>query len=148
MKGRAIILLALIIGGFTVMLKSLNELEEYHFSALLEDAHLDYNVMTFTKPPLHGLQAETWVVNREQEIDELLVFLQHYRIRKVPPSELQLENQNQQFSIRLSDANGNEVMILIDENLIIQNSLLHYEIINGPLDVDWLVEFFVSSKKS
>jgi len=49
-------------------------------------------------------------------------------------------------SLQLQDDKGNTLSIIVNENLIIQNSLLYYEIVDGPLDVEWMVHFFIGNQ--
>ena len=146
MKIRAFLLIALIIGGMYAMIETINDFKEKSFTELIETVDSEFNSLTFTKPAMHGKQTEMWSVDDEAKVNELLHFLQNYNVKKLKPEEINLEDNIDEFSISLKDADGNDITIVISENLIIQNSLLYYEIVDGPLDVDWIVHFFVSNK--
>ena len=73
-------------------------------------------------------------------------FLQSYHVKKLKAEEIDPHDSIDEFTIILKDSEGNSITISIAENLIIQNSQLYYEIVDGPLDVDWIVGFFVSNK--
>ncbi|MFS0689206.1 hypothetical protein AB1K89_08195 [Sporosarcina sp. 179-K 8C2 HS] len=146
MKTRAFLLISLIIGGMYAMIETINDFNEKSFSEFFETVDADFDSLTFSKPTMHATPAETWSVNDEHKVDELLQFLQNYHVKKLKPEEIDLDDTIDEFTISLKDANGNDVTIIIAENLIIQNSLLYYEIVDGPLDVDWIVRFFVSNK--
>ncbi|MCG7344525.1 hypothetical protein MHZ92_10290 [Sporosarcina sp. ACRSL] len=146
MKIRAVLLLALIIGGFYVMLETINDFNEKSFNEFLETMNADFNSLTFNTPPMNGTPAATWNVNDDQRVEELLQFLQNYHVKKLKPEEVDPDDNIDEFTIRLTDPNGNSMTIIVAENLIIQNELLYYEIVDGPLDVDWMVRFFVSTK--
>ena len=75
-----------------------------------------------------------------------LYFLQNYHVRKLTPEEIDPFDDIEQFSISLQDENGNTLSIIVTKNLIIQNSLLYYEIVDGPLNLDWLLQFFISNQ--
>lgn len=146
MKMRAVLLIALLIGGTYAMLEAINDYNEKSFNELFESINAEFDSLTFNKPPMHGNPFETWVVDDQVKVDELLQFLQNYHVKKLKPEEINPDDDIDELSIVLRDAKENSITIIVAENLIIQNSLLYYEIVDGPLDVDWIVRFFVSNK--
>lgn len=146
MKMRAFLLIALIIGGMYAMVESINDFKVKSFAEYIETVDTEFKSLTFTKPIRYGSTSETWSVDDEYKVDELLQFLQNYHVKKLKPEEIDPDDNIDEFSISLKDADGNSITIVVAENLIIQNSLLYYEIVDGPLDVDWIVRFFVSNK--
>jgi hypothetical protein len=146
MKMRAFLLIAILIGGSCMMIRSFNDYAEKEFTDLLSTMNPSVTTLLFTKPPTTGNAIETWHVDDSTEIDSLLEFLQDYHVRKLKPEEINTNDETHQFSIQLHDEKGNTLSILVNENLIIQNSLLYYEIVDGPLDVKWLVHFFISNQ--
>lgn len=146
MKMRAFLLIALIIGGMYAMIETINDFNEKSFNEFFETLDADFSSLTFTKPTMHGSPAETWSIHDEHKVDDLLQFLQSYHVKKLKPEEINLDDNIDEFTISLEDSDGNTVTIIIAENLIVENSLLYYEIVDGPLDVDWIVRFFVTNK--
>lgn len=146
MKMRAVLLIALLIGGTYAMLESINDYHEKSFNELFESMNADFDSLTFNKPPMNGSPAETWKVTDELEVDELLSFLQKYSVKKIKSEEVNSYDSLDELSISLQDSEGNSLTILVVENLIIQNSISYYEIIDGPLDMNWIVRFIVSNK--
>lgn len=146
MKLRALLLLALVIGGAYMMLESKNELKEQPFISLLDEMKVPFQTLTFSKPSPQHSGAEAWIVDEPHEIHLLLTFFENYHIRKIDASELNLRDETDQYVVKLEDINGRELKILLDEALIIQDSRLYYEIVDGPLDVDWLVTYFLENR--
>lgn len=146
MKIRALLLIAILIGGSYTLVQSYLDYQEKAFEELLYSMNPTFNSITFAKHSSLTTNGETWEVNDEKEIQELLSFLQMYHIQKLKPEEINLDDEILQFGIQLEDESGNNLTVLIDENLIIQNNLLYYRIVDGPLDVDWLVHFFLGNK--
>ena len=146
MKLRAFLLIAILIGGSYMMIQSINDYAEKEFTELLSTMDPPITTLLFTKPATSGNALETWHVDEHSEIDGLLNFLQGYHVRKLKPEEINTNDETEQFSIQLQDEDGNTLSILVNENLIIQNSLLYYEIVDGPLDTEWLVHFFISNQ--
>ena len=146
MKFRAILLIALMIGGTFAMLQSCQELEEKNFNEILAPMNAHFSTLILTKPILADSQAESWIVDEPSEIESLLHFLQNYNVRKLTPEEINPFDNIEQFSIHLQDEKGNTLSIIVTEDLIIQNSDLYYEIVDGPLNIDWLVQFFISNE--
>ena len=146
MKFRAFLLIALMIGGTYAMLQSYQEFEQKNFNEILAPMNAHFSSLIFTKPSLADSQAHSWVVDEPSEIESLLYFLQNYNVRKLTPEEIDPFDNIEQFSVSLQDENGNTLSIIVTEDLIIQNSVLYYEIVDGPLNVDWLVQFFISNQ--
>lgn len=146
MKLRAFLLIAILIGGSYAMMQSFRDYNEKPFTDLLSTMNPPFDSLLFTKPATSGNASETWHIDDYSEISNLLDFLQDYHVRKLKPEEINTNDETMQFSIQLQDEDGNTLSILINENLIIQNSLLYYEIVDGPLDAKWLVHFFISNQ--
>lgn len=146
MKLRAFLLIAILIGGSYTMMRSFNDYNEKPFTDLLSTMNPSFDSLLFTKPATSGNASETWHVDDHSEISNLLDFLQDYHVRKLKPEEINIDDETEQFSIQLQDEDGNSLSIIVNENLIIQNSVLYYEIVDGPLDVKWLVHFFISNQ--
>lgn len=146
MKLRAFLLIAILIGGSYTMMRSFNDYNERPFTDLLSTTNPSFDSLLFTKPAISGNARETWHVDDHSEISNLLDFLKDYHVKKLKPEEINIDDETEQFSIQLQDVDGNSLSIIINENLIIQNSVLYYEIVDGPLDVKWLVHFFISNQ--
>lgn len=146
MKMRAFLLIAILIGGVYTMMQSFSDYNEKQFKDLLSTTNQTFTTILFTKQSISGSTIETWHVEDHQEIDSLLDFLQEYHVRKLKPEEINTNDDTEQFSIQLQDEKGNSLSIIVNENLIIQNSSLYYEIVDGPLDAEWLVHFFISNQ--
>lgn len=145
MKIRALLLILLMIAGTFGMIQTIQDAKEKEFVELLNAMEAPFNSLVFSKPSPSGQGAETWTVDEAYEIERLLDFLQNYHIRKMKPEEINPHDEVDHFSIQLQDDNGSTISIMISEELIIQNNLLYYEVVDGPLDIDWLVKFFVQN---
>ena len=146
MKIRALLLLILMIGGTFAMIQSIQDYQEQEFTDLLSSMNAPFNSLVFSKPSDDGNGTETWVVDEAEEIETFLNFLQNYHVRKLKPEEINPHDNVNHFSISLKDENGSIISIMLSEDLIIRNSLLYYEVVDGPLDIDWLVQFFISNQ--
>ena len=128
-----------------MMLQSIENDKEKDFFELL-DSQITFDTLIFNKPAIFGTDSSTWVIDDEEEIQSLIHFLQQYRFRKLSPEEIDPHDEIKQFSIILQSESGNSISVIVTEDLIIKNASLYYEIVDGPLNVDWLVHFFVSNK--
>lgn len=146
MKIRALILMALMVAGTIAMFQSLKEYDEKSFEELLDDMNPPFNSLIFSKPDTKISQAGTWKADDESEIDLLLSFLKNYHVRKLKPEDIDTNDEIDEFSVSLEDSKGGIITIIVTEELIIQNSLLYYEIVDGPLDFEWLVLFFSNNQ--
>ncbi|ARK23831.1 hypothetical protein SporoP37_03360 [Sporosarcina sp. P37] len=149
MKFRAVLLALLVAGGFYVMIQTVNESASRPFDQLQKqqlDGASPYSTIIFKQPGIHGQTVVTWKVEQIDEADRLLQFLQAYDYERVDPDTLQLFDDQPLFTIDLLDETGNRMTILIEEGILIQNDRLYYQVVNGPMQVDWLMEFILSNK--
>lgn len=146
MKIRAIILVLLVSSGAFMMIQSMTNEAEQPFSSVFSVQPAMYQALIFHKPSLSGRHAKTWIVDETSEVEAFLQFLDHYHIRKLQPEHINLEDEIDLFSIQLIHPKGTNVKIFISEQLIIQNANLYYEVVNEPVDIDWLVQFFIDNR--
>jgi len=142
---RALLLIAILIGGTYMMLQSIDDDKEKYFFELL-DPQTTFDTLIFNKPPIFGTDPRTWIIEDEEQIQSLLHFLEQYHFRQLSPKEIVLDDEIERFSIILQSEKGHSINIIVTEDIIILNSELHYEIVDGPMNVDWLVNFFVSNQ--
>ena len=149
MKIRGLILSLLVAGGFYVMMQTINE-STMHPIEWIQKQQIDdaspYSSIVFKYPGLDDQRMVTWKVDEVGEVDRLLQFLQAYEYERVPPETLQLFDDQTLFSIDLQDQTGNRMTILIEEGILIHNERLYYEVVDGPFQVDWLIDFILSNK--
>ncbi len=146
MKIRALLSIAIMIIGTYAMTQLFLGYDKKEVSKVLGATESQFSVLTFSEPSLSGAAPKIWNVNDESDIESLLEFLQDYHVRKLKPEKINKIDDINQFIINLTDKNGDNFSIIVNEDLIIQNSSLYYKVIDGPLDVDWLVQFFISNK--
>ncbi|MER2089310.1 MAG: hypothetical protein ABS920_06195 [Sporosarcina sp.] len=144
MKIRALLLVAIMIGGAYAMIQSFHDYDDTEFTVLLDSIKNPFTSLIITKSSPLDFKLETWQTDDEEKIENVIDFLQNYHVRKLKPEEIDTEDNINEFSIILTDVKGNEVIIKINENLIIQNSSLYYEFVDGPIDANWLVQFFLN----
>lgn len=146
MKIRALILLLLVSSGAFMMIQSMKDQTEQPFSSVFSLSSSTFQALILYQPPLLGRTAETWIVDDPSEIEAFLQFLEHYHIRKLRPDEIALADGIDTFSIQLIHPQGADLKILISEELIIQNAHLYYKIVDDPVDMKWLVQFFIENR--
>ncbi|HJF32255.1 MAG TPA: hypothetical protein K8V56_10855 [Sporosarcina psychrophila] len=146
MKIRAILLIAIMIMGTYAMIQLSLGYDKKELTKVLGVTESPFSLLTFSEPSLSGADPKIWKVDDESEIESLLEFLQDYHVRKLKPKKINKIDDINQFIINLTDKNGDNFSIIVNENLIIQNSSLYYEVVDGPLDMDWIVQFFISNK--
>lgn len=146
MKMRAFLLILIMVGGAYAMFQSFHDYKAKAMTELLGSHPTPFTSLTFTKPAPDGVRSVSWNVSNETEIADLLDFLQDYHVRKLRPEEINTDDRFDQFVISLKDENDNLISVIVTKNLIIQNEQNFYEIVDGPLDVNWLVKFFVDNQ--
>lgn len=147
MKLRGALLAFLVAAGFYVMMQTVDETDFPAIDLLQDDqSGSPYSYITFRQPSLNEKPAVTWKVDHAAEVDRLLSFLQAYDYERIDPDTLELFDDEPFFTIDLHDESGNRVTVLIEEGILIHNDQLYYEVVNGPFQVDWLMEFILSNK--
>ncbi|AXH99523.1 hypothetical protein DV702_07040 [Sporosarcina sp. PTS2304] len=144
MKIRGVLLALLMTFGFYVMIQTIQESTSHPLKRIQTEA--SFSTIIFKQPSLHEQPAVTWKIDQAEEVKRLLQFLQAYDYVRVDPDTLNLLDDHPLFSIDLQDDSGNRMTILIEEGILIQNDHLYYEVVNGPLQIDWLTEFIISNK--
>jgi len=144
MKLRALILIIILIGGTYSMLQSKEK--ENEFNELFHAINSNFVSISFSIPASLGFDTRTWESEDKTNAESLFLFLQDYHIRKLPVEDVSFENQSEQFIISIQDDSGNMISLIVDEALIIKNGKYYYEIIDGPLDKEWLVQFFINNQ--
>ena len=146
MKMRAFFLIVLMIAGTYAMIQSFQEYEEKAFTELLNPMNEPINSLIFSRPSPTGSGAETWIVSESNEIEALLNFLEDVQINELTSDEFHPSDEINHFSISLKDAEDNIIRIIINETLMIEHASVYYEIVDHPLDIDWLVQFFIHNQ--
>lgn len=146
MKLRAVLLIAILIGGLYTIIQTHNDYKEKQFTELINSINDNFTSLSFTVPAKFGISPEVWVTEDDDALKSLLTFLQNYTVQKLKPEETPSLSTNNQFSLHLESERGDAIVILVEENLIVMNSLSYYEIVNGPLNQDWMVQFFTTNQ--
>ncbi|CAM3145804.1 hypothetical protein FITA111629_06375 [Filibacter tadaridae] len=146
MRIRGLFLIAILIGGTFQLSYSVNNTTEKEFATLFDPMNSVISSLTFTIPSALASNSKTWIVDDEEEINAFLHFLKSHKIQQLKPDEIDVNDTISQFSISLEDEQGNEFTVIVEEELIIENNMLYYKIVDGPLDVDWLVHFFIQNQ--
>jgi len=146
MKIRALLSIGIMIIGTYAMAQLFLGYDKKEVTKVLGTTETQFSVMTFSEPSLSGSTPKIWNISDESQIESLLEFLQDYHVRKLKPEKINKVDDINQFIINLTDSNGDNFSIIVNEDLIIQNSSLYYEVVDGPIDVDWIVHFFISNK--
>ncbi|MCZ2257883.1 hypothetical protein [Sporosarcina sp. G11-34] len=146
MKLRACLLIAILFGGTYVMIQNHNDYKVKMFSEILESMDDHFVLLTFNKPATPGSAPKQWVTEDEVVVEDLIKHLQNYRVQRLKPEEQPEVSDPEQFSLILEAQLGNQLSIMAEENIVIVNSSLYYEIVDGPLEANWLVHFFISNQ--
>ncbi|KXH87113.1 hypothetical protein [Sporosarcina sp. HYO08] len=147
MKMRAFLLIIILVGGTYAMIQSYTEYNEKNFRDFVGSLDTEFTSLVFNQPSTTGATPNTWMVEDEGKIDDLISFLDNYQIRKLKQEEVIFDVVEPRYSISLKDNNHNVLTIFLDENIIIQSDSNYYEIVGGPIDVAWLQHFFINSQK-
>ncbi|WP_438311736.1 hypothetical protein [Sporosarcina sp. FA9] len=148
MKFRAILLIAILLGGTYAVIQSQNEYDERLFTELTNYMNDPFISLTLNKPSNFGTPPDEWVIDDEVALESLVFFLEPYHVRKLKPDEIPSSPKTDGLSLVLETEYGNEFTIDVNSNYIILNSTSYYEIVNGPLESDWIIKFFVNNKSS
>lgn len=147
MKMRAFLLISILVGGTYAMIQSYSQYNDKNFRDFVGSLNTEFTSLVFHQPSEIGSTPHTWMVKDERQIDDLINFLNSYRIRKIQPKDVIFDVVEPRYSISLKDNHRNVLTIFLSENIIIQSDSNYYEIVDGPIDVEWLQQFFINSQK-
>ena len=91
MKIRALLLIAILIGGTYMMLQSSDDDKEKDLFELL-DSQITFATLIFNKPPIFVTDAKTCIIEADEAIQSLLHFLGQYRFRQLTPNDIDPHN--------------------------------------------------------
>lgn len=148
MKLRAFLLILLLSGGAYAMIQSSKEFSAKQFSEVFQMNEEHVTQLIFTKPYSTTKTPPRWASSDKEQISNLLDFLSGYEFLKEPQQKVLEDLDFNQFTISLEDQNENRVTIMVEDSVIILESGEQYTLLNGPFDVDWMVNFILSNHSS
>ncbi|MDW0110286.1 hypothetical protein [Sporosarcina aquimarina] len=148
MKMRGFLLLLLLIGGAYAMLQSINEYTSKGFHEVLHVPENQIEQLIFTKPSATSTDPPAWMTTDREQIAMLLEFLNDYELKKRDSQEYLDDLNFNQFTISLEDSEHNLITIMIEDNFVVTHTGEQYTVLDGPLDVDWMVNFILLSHSS
>lgn len=77
----------------------------------------------------------------DQSIQELISFLNQYKVKKIGDRDFVSEYPDEQFQFQLEYEDDRVTMPSLIERDVLLNDMYQYEITNGPVDYEWLEEF-------
>ena len=146
MKLRAVLLLLLLTSGAYVMVQTMQEFSAKGFHDILPGPVSDVEQLIFTKPTTTSITPPAWKTTDKEQIERLFAFLSEYELKKKEAHDLLHDLDFNQFTISLEDHEKNLITIMAEDSLIVTSTGDQYEVMDGPLDPDWLVRFIVSSQ--
>ncbi|WP_432363163.1 hypothetical protein [Sporosarcina sp. UB5] len=88
---------------------------------------------------IHNDDDEWTIVNREA-IDELKMFLSQYQIKKIKSPKGIVYSEEAVLRMNIHTKNK-IIMVLFDKDRIHIAGIGHYNVLNGPIDKEWLQSF-------
>ncbi|WP_047984389.1 hypothetical protein [Ornithinibacillus californiensis] len=129
-----------------VSMTAFNHYREKDLDQAIRYTAIDFDFMGFTQdwnnvPEGHGYE---WVTNDKETVEELMEFLSQYRV-KVQEIDGISGNHHFEFTINHKLSNSTMVWVLNGTDVRIGEDV--YEVVNGPIDMEWIKEFNESIRK-
>lgn len=125
-----------------ILLFSLYRYNDYSEKKLDEVISMNTNNMDYV------IINDEWISDNKEHIEALTVFLSQYDVKKMEDHEWDSDVSNER-GIRITIySKGNPVGASIYENrLLYYNSGDYYQVINGPIDMNWVEKMYKEWKK-
>lgn len=134
----SIVIFILLIYGVTRWI----DYREKNLADLLDTSKIEkiyYNQL----PKMDERAAYNRQLTDEQSIQKLISFLSQYRVKKIGDRDFISEYPDEQFQFQLEYEDNRITMPSLIERDVLLNDMYQYEIINGPVDYEWLEEFLM-----
>lgn len=128
-----VFLMALV--GALLIWKTTNDYKEKSLSDVI-----NYDVSKFVHFAFEyrGHENDSWISDDNKTFEELLNFLSKYEVKKVKYSDVDIKNKEEGFGIFvLSKGKSDTDMYTFWENYVSVGGSNHYELLNGPIDMEW-----------
>ncbi|HWL23709.1 MAG TPA: hypothetical protein VNR38_08160, partial [Ureibacillus sp.] len=87
-------------------------------------------------------RAYEWMTEEKEPVVELMEFLSQYRVKKVSEDTFNEKiNGEVGFELTINYSKANPAIVWVDENrvhILVGN---YYEVVNGPIDIEWIKEY-------
>lgn len=132
----SILIFILLIYGVTRWI----DYREKNLADLLDTSNIEkiyYNQL----PKMDERAAYNRQLTDDQSIQELISFLNQYKVKKIGDRDFVSEYPDEQFQFQLDYEDDRVTMPSLIERNVLLNEMYQYEITNGPVDYEWLEEF-------
>ncbi|MCG3086663.1 hypothetical protein [Sporosarcina cyprini] len=90
-----------------------------------------------------------WYTKDKEPVNELLEYLGSYRVKKIKEEEFTANQyQGERFEFTITHAKSNPSIVWIGANHVQVLVGNYYEVVNGPIDMEWIEEFNEKYKES
>src|SRR5690606_23358218 len=120
---------------------------ERDLDALIGYTSIDSDSLGFTTDWEHVPEKKRYerVANQKETVDELLALLRQYRAKGHEADNMS-GRTSFEFIINHRITNSSMVHVLNEKDIRINHDL--YEVVNGPIDMEWIREFNQSNKEN
>lgn len=125
-------------------LKIINDYRERNLVDLISYKPTDYYSLGFTKDRNNVAEnkAFEWFSKDKEPTDELMEFLSQYRVKRINEESFNENLNNEElFEFTISHSNENPAIVWILENRVHIFVGNYYEVINGPIDMEWIRKY-------
>jgi hypothetical protein len=128
-----------------VSVTTFNHVRERDLDDVIDYTSIDFESLGFTTdweqvPENKGYE---WVANEKGTVDELLDFLSQYRVKRHKVDNMS-GRTSFEFVINHKITNSSMVHVLNEKDIRINHDL--YEVVNGPIDMEWIRKFNQANK--
>ncbi|MFC7321660.1 hypothetical protein [Halobacillus campisalis] len=143
-RTRRYVIMAIIILGIFFSLKILNDYREKSLVDVISYHPGDYQSLGFTndRGNVSSDQVYEWWSYDKEPADELIEFLRQYRVKKIKYEKFEERlTKEESFEFAIRHSNANPVTGMVMENVIHMYNEDYYEVVNGPVNMEWIEEY-------
>lgn len=129
-----------------ISITTFNHVRERDLDDLIGYTSIDFDSLGFTTDWEHVPENKgyEWVANQKETVNELLAFLSQYRVKRHEADNMS-GRTSFEFIINHRITNSSMVHVLNEKDIRINHDL--YEVVNGPIDMEWIRDFNQANKE-
>ena len=139
-KITSLFVLLIVLVGALLVWKTTNDYKEKKLSDIINYDATKFEGFAFE---YRGDDNDVWNNDGHKTFEELLNFLSKYKVKKVKNTDVKVKNKEDGFDIFVSVKGKSDAdMYTFWENYVSSGfDSDHYELVNGPIDMEWIKAF-------
>ena len=131
-----------VIGVIILIFLSIKFYDDHRVKGLGDVIEYDINkfeTLTFNEGYMDNFD---WRTDQKEHVEELDHFLSPYRVKKMKDKEWNQDvSEEEGFKMTIYTRGGPIIAFIYEHRLLFLNEHHYYEVVNGPIDIDWVESY-------